>query len=98
MRGRLAAQHGRGARAHEVAPGALGVLAMQVGRVVRRERRRQAALGPVARGPRERRGGDERDPCAGAGRGEGRVEARGAGADHDQVGLGARGAGHARVR
>ena len=94
---RLAAQDGRGARAHQVAPGALGVLAVQVGRVVRRQRRRQAALGPVARGARERRGGDERDARAGAGRGQRGVEARGAGADDDQVGLDARGAGHARV-
>ena len=62
-----------------------------------RQRRRQAALRPVARGARQRRGGDERDARAGAGRGERGVEARGAGADDDQVGLGARGAGHARV-
>ena len=81
-----------GARAHEVAPGALGVLAVQVGRVVDRERRRQAALGPVARGARERRRGDERDARAGARRGERGVEARGAGADDDEVGLDARGA------
>ena len=65
---RLAAQDGRGARAHEVAPGALGVLAVQVGRVVGRQRRRQAALRPVARGARQRRGGDERDARAAAGR------------------------------
>ena len=96
--GRFAAQDGRGARAHEVATGPLGVLAMQVGRVVGGQRRRQAALGPIARGARERRRGDERDPCAAAGRRQGRVEAGGAGADHHQVGLGARGAGHARVR
>ena len=80
------------------APGALGVLAVQVGRVVGRQRGRQAALGPVARRACERRGGDERDARAGARRGEGGVEARGAGADDDQVGLGALGAGHARVR
>ena len=95
---RLAAQDGRGARAHQIAPGALGVLAVQVGRVVRRQRGRQAALGPVARRACERRGGDERDARAGARRGEGGVEARGPGADDDQVGLGTLGAGHARVR
>ena len=91
VRGRLAAQDGRGARAHQVAPGALGVLAMQVGGVVGRQRRRQAALRPVARGARQRRGGDERDARAGAGPGQRGVEARGAGADDDQVGLDARG-------
>ena len=47
---RLAAQDGGRARADEAAPGALGVLAVLVGRVVRRERRGDAALGPVARG------------------------------------------------
>ena len=94
---RLAAEDGRGARAHQIAPGALGVLAVQVGRVVLRQGRRQAALRPVARGARQRRGGHQRDARPVERPGERGVEARGAGADDHQVGLDARGSGHARV-
>ena len=65
---RLAAQDGGRAGAHEAAPGALGVAAVQVGRVVVGERRREPALGPVARRPGQRRGADERDARARRGR------------------------------
>ena len=60
---RLAAQDGGRAGAHEAAPGALGVAAVTVGRVVVGERRGQPALGPVARRAGQR-GGARRGPRA----------------------------------
>ena len=95
---RLAAQDGRGARAHEVAPGALGVLAVQVGRVVGGQRRGEAALRPVARGPRQRRGGDERDARARRGRRSARRRGPAAPAPTTATSASMRAAaGHARV-
>jgi hypothetical protein len=95
---RLAAEDGGGARADQRAAGALGVAAVQVGRVVDGERGRQPALRPVAGRARQRRGRDERDAGAAARAGERRVEARRAGSDDRQVGVDAVGPGHARVR
>ncbi len=86
-RGRLAREHGGGRLAHERAPGADGVLQVQLDAVVVGERSGEAALRPVARGLRERRSGDEHDRSAVARGAERRVEACGAGADDGYVGL-----------
>ena len=76
----------RGASRHEdraaalartsAAAGALGVVEVLLGRVVDRERGGDPALRPVARGLRERRGGDERDARARARRRSARRRAR----------------------
>ena len=74
-----------GGGAHQPAAGALGVLEVQLRRVVDRERRREAALRPVARRLSERRGADDGDAGAALGRGERRIETGRAGPDDDDV-------------
>ena len=84
-RRRLLAQHLGGRAAHEPASGGDRVLQVQRGGVVHRQRRGEAALGPVGGGLRQRAGGDERDPRAGPGGRERREQARRPGADHDEI-------------
>ena len=94
-RGRLLAQHLRGRAPHEAASGRHRVLQVQRGRVVRGERRGEAALRPVGGGLGERPRGHERHASALA-RGRQRREQPGrAGADHDEI---ARRLGHRPVR
>ena len=76
-----------GAAAGEAAAGGLGVGEVLVGRVVDGERGGDPALRPVARGLRERGGGDERDARARARGGERGEEPGAAGADHGDVGV-----------
>ena len=79
---------------HEAAAGALGVRAVQLGRVVVGERGGDPALRPVAGGLRQRawRTRARRAPPA-RGRGQRGVEAGAAGADDGDVGLRTRGVG-----
>ena len=84
-------------RRTSAAAGALGVLEVQLRRVVDRERRGEPALRPVARGLRERRRADHGDARARVGGGQRRVQAGGAGADDRDVRVDPLGGAHARV-
>ena len=95
--GRLVRQHLGGRAADQPAARALGVLEVQLRRVVDRERRGEPALRPVARRLRERRGADDGDARAGLGGRQRRVEPGGAGADDRDVRVDPLGGAHARV-
>ena len=91
--GRLAHEDLGGRPPHEAAAGALGVLPVELGGVVGRQRRGDPALRPVARRLRQRGGRHERDERTGPGRRERREEPGAAGADDHDIGLRARGVG-----
>ena len=81
----------RAALRDEAAAGALGVLRRcRAGESSTAERGGQAALGPVARGLRERRGGDQRTRAPSRAARQRRVQAGRAGADDDDLGRRAR--------
>ena len=84
--GRLLAQHPHRALSCGLAAGGERVGGVLRGRVVRSERRGDPALGPEARGLRERRAADERDACPLVRGHERRVQAGGAGANNCDVG------------
>ena len=89
---RLACQHLGRRQSDRVATGRERVLQVELGAVLRGQRRRQSALRPVARGAGQRRRRDERDSRARADGAECRVEAGRARTDDDH--LRARGRGH----
>ena len=78
--GRLLAQDARRRLAHRAAAGRDRVAQVELGAVVGRQRGRQPALRPVARGLGQRRGRDQRDARALAGGAQRRVQPGGAGA------------------
>ena len=80
-------EHLRRRRAHRAPSRVLGVAQVQRWAVVLRQRRRQAALRPVARGLRQRRGRHQRHPRALPGGAQRRIQSRGAGAHHRDVHL-----------
>ncbi len=84
--GRLLAEHPHRALPSGLAAGGERVGGVLRGRVVRRQRRGDPALRPVARGLRERRAADERDARPLVRGHERRVQAGGAGANNCDVG------------
>ena len=84
--GGLVGEHHGGGALGEAAAGLERVLEVDRGRVVDRERRGRAALGPVGGGLGERAGADEGHARALARGGQGGEESGRAGADDDEVG------------